>query len=234
MSIQSTNNDPPNDNNISIPSHISDADLSYHPCSSQSADPPEESFDQSVNSQTHDISTDPTIIQLKQTLLSFNTRINTIETSNNHRFTDIERQIELCRLETQQQIQLSQASLTSLFTEGFKNLTLQVTDQIKKSTSPPTPTSPTIIQSTSIDPPTIPETPTKEYKPSSHPPPTTSTKSPDPPEIITPVNRVRNPYSTTFSTPIPTVHTPPTTVTIPTPQNTILPPTPTIVVQPAP
>ena len=148
---------------------------------------------------------DPTIIQLKQTLISFNTRVDSIESSNQHRFGDIERQIELCRLETQQQIQLSQASITALFTQGFENLTLKVTDQIKKSEIPQTLTTPLPEPSPSIS---IHQTPTTTARtPSEVTHNRKKVTSPDPPKITpsipsTPKTRIRNPYSTPKHAPV--------------------------------
>jgi hypothetical protein len=177
--------------NTSILSQISDADLSYHPCSSQSNDPP----DNTVN--PYSLTTDPTIVQLKQTLLSFNSRVDNIESATQDRFADIERQIELCRLETQQQIQLSQASLTAIFKQGFESLSQNVAEQLqlRNNQTPTTTTVPSPPESTHQ----IPQSTTPD-QPNSQPN-HRNVKSPDPPEntdesFPPPPTHIRNPYTT--------------------------------------
>ena len=102
ITIQSNPNNQTNDNN-SITSKITDADLSYHPCSSQSADPPEDSFDNYTSNEPPELSTDPTILKLKQTLIAINQRVSDMELSNTERYDDIEKRIEISQIETQQQ-----------------------------------------------------------------------------------------------------------------------------------
>jgi hypothetical protein len=63
-----------------------------------------------------------------------------MEFSNQHCFADVKQHIKLCHLKTQQQIQLSQASLTDIFKQDFESLTLNAADQIKQSKEPPTTT----------------------------------------------------------------------------------------------
>ena len=246
ISIQSADV-PTTTDNASILSQMSDADLSYHPCSSHSADPPEESFDTHLPPNPITLSNDPTIVQLKQTLIAFNHRINGIETSNDSRFAEIERQIELSRMETQQQIQLSQASITALFTQGLETLSIQVTGQTKKHPVPSTVPPPTPPLSRPSDPPMttpVPVHTTTQVRQSNAynlPNLASKPKSPDPPETLvshrpTPATRPSNHYTTPLRTNTPLPPTPPLN---PAPLHHItapptLPPTQTIIVQPAP